>query len=536
MLTRFVRIQLIIFTIISVIGMSAMVVHYMQVPTLLGIGRITVTLELPATGGLYRFSNVTYRGMQIGKVTNIRITRQATRPSIEATLSLDSSPKVPADLVAEVHGVSAIGELYVDLQPRTSSGPYLRSGSVIASADTKLSPQVGPMLDKVSALVDSIPKDRLGDLLDESFTAFNGAGYDLSSLIDSSSKVTGDLNSVADRVGTLFDDSQPLMESQAESTDALQLWARSLAGFTDQMVTDDAQIRTLLRNAPGAANEAAMLLDQVKPTLPVLLANLTTVGQVGVTYNSSLETLFVVLPPVIGDTQAISPTNNPTGLPIAVFRVSAADPPACTVGFLPPSSWRSPADETTADTPDGLFCKLPQDSPILVRGARNLPCMGVPGKRAPTVQECYSDKPFQPLALRQHVTGAYPVDPNLIAQGVPLDSRVTMGDHIFAPTEGTPLPPGALAPGGPPPPPEPGPAPEEAAPPVPLPGADAPSVAPSGFGPGGEVPGGPAVAVAEYDPATGRYATPTGQVLQQTDLVGGPPKSWQEMVLPGIAP
>ena len=49
MLTRFVRIQLIIFTIASIVGLSVMVVSYMQVPTLLGIGRITVTLELPAT-------------------------------------------------------------------------------------------------------------------------------------------------------------------------------------------------------------------------------------------------------------------------------------------------------------------------------------------------------------------------------------------------------------------------------------------------------------------------------------------------------
>jgi phospholipid/cholesterol/gamma-HCH transport system substrate-binding protein len=56
MLTRFVRIQLILFTIASVIGVSVMVFSYMQVPTLLGLGRITVKLELPATGGLYRFS------------------------------------------------------------------------------------------------------------------------------------------------------------------------------------------------------------------------------------------------------------------------------------------------------------------------------------------------------------------------------------------------------------------------------------------------------------------------------------------------
>ena len=40
--------------------------------------------------------------------------------------------------------------------------------------------------------------------------------------------------------------------------------------------------------------------------------------------------------------------------------------------------------------------------------------MGVPGKRATTVEECYSDKPYKPLAMRQHTVGPYPIDPNLI--------------------------------------------------------------------------------------------------------------------------
>ena len=69
MLTRFVRTQLIIFTIASIVGVGVMLFAYMQVPTLLGVGRLTVKLEMPAAGGLYRFSNVTYRGVQIGKVT-----------------------------------------------------------------------------------------------------------------------------------------------------------------------------------------------------------------------------------------------------------------------------------------------------------------------------------------------------------------------------------------------------------------------------------------------------------------------------------
>ncbi len=122
MLTRFVRIQLVVFTIASIVGVMVMAFVYMQAPTLLGIGRITVTLELPATGGLYRFSNVTYRGVEVGKVTGMDVSRtQAT-----ATLKLDTSPKIPADLVAEVRSVSAVGEQYVDLMPRTDSPPYLR--------------------------------------------------------------------------------------------------------------------------------------------------------------------------------------------------------------------------------------------------------------------------------------------------------------------------------------------------------------------------------------------------------------------------
>ena len=222
MLTRFVRIQLTIFTIASIIGVLVMVLVYMQAPTLLGIGKMTVTLELPDTGGLYRFSNVTYRGVQMGKVTSIGLTPTGAK----ATLSLDTSPKIPADVQADVRSISAVGEQYVDLRPRTDSGPYLKDGSVIQAKDTTIPQAVGPMLDQVSALISSIPKDRLSDLLDESYRGLNGAGDDLRSLADSSARVSGDINGVADRARALTDDSGPLLDSQAETTDAIRTWAQ----------------------------------------------------------------------------------------------------------------------------------------------------------------------------------------------------------------------------------------------------------------------------------------------------------------------
>ena len=499
MLTRFVRIQLIIFTIASIIALVALVVSYLQVPTLLGIGRLTVTLELPATGGLYQFSNVTYRGVQVGKVTEVR----ATREGVKATLSLDTSPNIPADLEAAVRSVSAVGEQYVDLRPRSGGPPYLRDGAVIAARDTSIPQRVGPMLDRMSALLNSIPKDRVSGLLDESFRGFNGAGDDMGSVIESSSTFMSAIDAAGDRPRALVTDSEPLLQSQADTADAIRTWAHSLADVTEQLTADDGHVRTLLQTGPPAAQEVARLLDQVKPTLPVLLANLSSVGKIGVTYNASLEQLLVLLPPFVSAVQSALPGNNPTGIAIGEFRVSMGDPPACTVGYLPPSSWRSPADTSEIDTPDGLYCKLPQDSPIAVRGARNYPCMGHPGKRAPTVQICDSEQPFEPVAQRQHALGAYPLDPNLISQGVPPDDRVDFGDRIFGPTEGTPLPPE-----------------------MPPPGPEVPTVAPSSAT---TTEGSPSVAIAQYSPSTGQFVTPDGHAYRQSDLVSSP-KTWKDML------
>jgi phospholipid/cholesterol/gamma-HCH transport system substrate-binding protein len=565
MLSRFVRIQLAIFAIVGIIGVIAMALFYIQVPTLLGIGRMTVMLELPATGGLYRFSNVTYRGVQVGKVTSVGLTPNGTK----VTLSLGSSLKIPADLRADVLSVSAVGEQYVDLRPRTDSPPYLHNGSVIAMRDTTIPQAVGPMLDQVSALINSIPKNKVGQLLDESFQAFNGEGYDLGSLSDSSARIAGDADNVVDRTRQLTEDARPLLDSQAQTTDSIRLWARSLAGISDVLVTDDSRFRALLQNGPGAANETSRLLEQVKPTLPVLLANLTTIGQIGVTYHPSLEQLLVLLPPGVAILQTAGPLNQPDGWARGDFGLTVDDPPICTVGFMPPSQWRSPADTSDIDTPDGLYCKLPQDSPLAVRGARNYPCMGHPGKRAPTVEICDSDKPYMPLAMRQHTLGPYPLDPNLLSQGVPPDDRVTADQRIFGPIEGTPLPPGAIPRGTPSGPrgatPPPGtlgaaapPAPSSATmstqsadfppiAPLDVPGPDEvtlppavpprpdtvngvrPQAAPSSFG-AKTSKSAPAVAVAQYDTRTGRYVAPDGKFYRQSDLaISTAPKKWQDM-------
>ena len=255
------------------------------------------------------------------------------------------------------------------------------------------------------------------------------------------------------------------------------------------------------------------------------------------TYNPSRKQLLVLLPPYVASTQKYARLDdNPTGLPLSEFSTTTADPPSCTVGFLRPSQWRSPEETTTVDTPDGLYSKLPQDLPIAVRGARNYPCMGHPGKRAFTAQICDGDKACEQSAMRQHAFGPYPLDPNLISHGILPDVRITIDNRIFGPVEGTPPPAGASPhPAGPPPSPEPRQAPNPTGDPhsatdTPPPARANPAAlaaAPSALN---RAKSGLPGALARYYRHTGEYLAHDGKCYQQSDLVTATtPKSWQDV-------
>lgn len=60
----------------------------------------------------------------------------------------------------------------------------------------------------------SIPKDRIPDLLNETFKALNGTADNLSVLSDSASRLAADFNSTAEQSRTLIEDSRPLLDGQ----------------------------------------------------------------------------------------------------------------------------------------------------------------------------------------------------------------------------------------------------------------------------------------------------------------------------------
>ncbi len=391
-LTRFVRTQLVVFSILTVIGLVVMAGSYVHLPAMFGIGRYNVTVKLAATGGLYPTANVAYRGTNIGKVSSVQLTPQG----VDAHLSINSNYKVPSDSDAYVKSVSAIGEQYVDLVPvQDPQGGNLSDGSVIPVERTKLPQDVGAMLDQADRLLSTIQDTKLRELIDDAFTAFNGAGPDLQKFIDSASLLVQEAQKNTGPTKDLLNKLGPLLDTQNQSADSIRTWTHDLSAVTDQLRLHDPSLNQLLQRTPSAAQQVSQTFQDLKPTLPILLSNLVSTGQTAVTYHAGLEQILVIYPQMIS--ALLTVVRGPAEYGAMVdFMLGLNDPPGCITGFLPTSQWRSPAMVDTPDTPDNLYCKVPQNAKEAVRGIRNTPCQDHPGRRAPTPELCDDPRGYVP--------------------------------------------------------------------------------------------------------------------------------------------
>lgn len=479
--TRQMLIQLLIFSLLAVTALGIMVFGYMRLPEMIGIGQYKVTLELPETGGLYERSNVTYRGSQVGIVESVGLTDRG----VAAELSLNSDVSIPADLIASVRSQSAVGEQFVELVPQSGDGPALRNGDVISRDRARVPADVNTVLELTNEGLRAIPQDNLRTVVDEAYEAVGGLGPELRRLVNGSSQLAIDARANLDSLTTVIDESKPVLDSQIETSGSIRAWASNLADLTGQLQSQDAAVSGILSNGPGAAEETRALFDRIKPTLPIVLANLISVGEVAVAYQPNLEQLLVLLPQGTAVTQAVGVAKNGTKQDYMgdylVFNLNLNVPPPCTTGFLPAQQQRAPTFEDAPDRPRGdLYCRVPQDSAFNVRGARNIPCATVPGKRAPSAAMCESGEVYVPLNEGYNWKG----DPNatLSGQAVP---QLRPGQQ---PAQASPPP---------------GPAP-------------------------------PPMAAAEYDPANGTYVGPDGRVYTQSNLAEGATEeqTWQTMLLP----
>lgn len=391
MLTRATRIKIVAFFLIAVVSVVYAAFRFTDVDKMFGAAGYTVRMELAESGGIFSNAEVTYRGVNVGRVGDIRLTANG----MEVDLNMEEdTPKIPRDLQAVVANRSAVGEQYVDLRPRTNSGPYLADGGKIDVRNTKTPVRTGQVITDLDNLASSVPTESLRTVVDESYDAFRGTGPDLQVLMDTARDFTRGARQNLPKFTNLLDTGGQVLDTVNAESDNIKSFSKDLRLLSEQLKGSDGDIRKLISTAPKAAEQVSALLRESGDGLGRVVANLLTTSNILRTRNDGLEMSFIVYPMVGAAAQGLVDDKNNAQIG---FALNLLDPPPCTKGYE--GTDRRPGNDVRPRMPNqDAYCAEPKGSPINVRGSQNAPYGGVPNPPSQSQIEANRDRPSQAAA------------------------------------------------------------------------------------------------------------------------------------------
>jgi phospholipid/cholesterol/gamma-HCH transport system substrate-binding protein len=368
MITRKTKAQLMVFVLITLIGVAYVGARYARLDRLVFDDSYRVVAHFEDSGGIFEGAQVSYRGVTVGQVGEMVVTDDGVDVSLEID---DDSEPIPSETEALVANRSAVGEQYVDLLPKTDKGPYLEAGSEIATEDTALPIPTTQLLVDLDKMVNSVDQEDLRTVVSEMGKAFNGTGDDLGQIITTSNSFIETANANFDVTTALIRDSNVVLKTQLDSSSAIKSFSTDLALLSDTLVASDKDLRRVINNGSATANQLRTFLEQNQVNLGELINNLVTTGEVVVKHLDGIEQMLVIYPYVVEGGYTVV-AEDPSGVYNAHFGlVMTSQPHVCREGYE--STDRRPPQETQS-LPMNVKarCTEPQ-SKSNARGAQHAP-------------------------------------------------------------------------------------------------------------------------------------------------------------------
>ncbi len=368
MITRRTRLQLLVFAIITLVGVSFVGARYARLDRLVLDQSYTVVAHFADSGGAFAGAEVSYRGVRVGEVSELVLTDDG----VDLVLDIDEEhDDIPADAHALVGNRSAVGEQYVELQPQSDDGPFLEDGSEIARDLTTTPIATDTLLTHLDETVRSVDQDDLRTVTSELGLAFRGAGDDLQTILDSSSEFITVAEQNFDVTVDLIRDSNTVLNGQIDSERAFRRFARDLSTFSTTVADHDRDLRRLIEDGSLGANELRVFLEDNEVELGDLINNLVTTGEVVVKHLDGIEQLLVLYPYVVEGGFTVVSKSPDTGLYDAHFGLVLTTNPVCHGGYEDTDT-RPPQDGTDRPMNTKAGCTEPA-SKSNARGIQNLP-------------------------------------------------------------------------------------------------------------------------------------------------------------------
>lgn len=383
MIARQTKLQLLVFVIISVVGLTYTAVTYAGLGKYLGVDNgYLVSADFADSGGIFQDAEVTYNGVPVGTVEALELIPDGVR----VTLRLEPGTQVPDDTEAVVGNRSAVGEQFVDLQPTRDGEPFLDAGDVIPMASTDIPISPTTLIVNLDDFVSSVDNEELAIVLDELGQAFDGAGESLTRLVDNGDVLTQAAIDTLPEQKALLRDGEIALNTQRDVGGQFRSFNEDLALLTTTLRETDPDFRRLFDNGTRSAASFTTLIENNRTALPILLDNLITVAQIQKVRLPAIRQTLVTYPNVVAGGFTVVPGDGTSHFGL----VTEPEPPTCFEGY---ESTVERDPEVTSIRPNAdVFCAN-SEGETNVRGARNIPR---PGGLPPYPDDRPADVPSAP--------------------------------------------------------------------------------------------------------------------------------------------
>jgi len=280
-------------TLVSILGLLALVAGSLTYLNSLGLSVTQnanvrhATMLVQHTNGLVVGSKVLLRGVTIGRVT-------AVSPSVRGVRiewNYKDKYTIPVDSNYRIDNLSALGETYLGITPKTTSGPALSNGVVLTASTVSVPTTVDELSARVTRFLEQIDSKRVRAIVDEINTGLVADQQVLTNIHHAGSLLETTILATRGSLTELLTDFQPLLTNGAEvsgamaaSGDPVERFAIGLAKFLSEggkkasTSADGKDGFIVATNSPTSLNREAKpllehvqkFLDEAAPDLKVL--------------------------------------------------------------------------------------------------------------------------------------------------------------------------------------------------------------------------------------------------------------------------
>jgi phospholipid/cholesterol/gamma-HCH transport system substrate-binding protein len=278
------------FVLVCLLGVGALVAIFGQ----LRFDREdTYRAQFANVTGLKSGDFVRIAGVEVGKVKDLSLQRDST---VMVDFTADPTVVLTQGSRAVIRYDNLIGGRYLALEEGAGATARLRPGAMIPLAQTAGALDLDALIGGFRPLFRALDPDQVNALSSQLVAAFQGQGTTISSFLANTAAAT---NTLADRdqlIGQVITNLNTVLGSLDAQGDKLDTAVAALSDLVHGLAERKSDIADGIAGADRAAESVATLLEQVRPSLKVVIAQTDRAAGIVVSDHEYFDHLLDTLP------------------------------------------------------------------------------------------------------------------------------------------------------------------------------------------------------------------------------------------------